>query len=60
MGTTGKKDTIHAALRAVLRKTASQALMDRMAQNSGADEELANTMWDQSGPDSKASEAEDR
>ena len=50
MGTTGKKDTIHAALRAAVRKNASQALMDRMAQNSEADEELANVMWDHSEP----------
>ncbi|WP_428348843.1 type II toxin-antitoxin system VapB family antitoxin [Mycolicibacterium sp.] len=50
LGTTGKKDTIHAALRAAVRKNASQALMDRMAQDSEADEDLANVMWDHSQP----------
>lgn len=52
LGTTGKKDTIHAALRAALRKNASQALMDRMAQSTEADEDAANAMWEQ--PDDAA------
>lgn len=53
LGTTGKKDTIHAALRAALRKNASRALMDRMAQSTEADEDAANAMWEQ--PDGAAS-----
>lgn len=47
LGTTGKKDTIHAALRAALRKNAARALMDRMAENTEADEDAANAMWEQ-------------
>jgi Arc/MetJ family transcription regulator len=49
LGTTTKKDTVHAALRAALRATATRALMDRMAENtSGIDDEaLVNDMWRQ-------------
>jgi Arc/MetJ family transcription regulator len=49
LGTTTKKDTVHAALRAALRATATRALMDRMAENtSGIDDEaLVNDMWQQ-------------
>jgi Arc/MetJ family transcription regulator len=47
LGTTGKKDTIHAALRAALRKSASRALLDRLAQNTEDDEDAANAMWEQ-------------
>lgn len=49
LGTTGKKDTIHAALRAALRKSASHALLDRLAQSSEADADAVNAMWDQTG-----------
>lgn len=49
LGTTGKKDTIHAALRAALRKNAARALMDRMAENTEADEDAANAMWAHTG-----------
>lgn len=48
LGTSGKKDTIHAALRAALRTTASRALMDRLAQSTEADEDAVNAMWEQS------------
>ncbi len=47
LGTRGKKDTIHAALRAALRKSASRALMDRLAQSTEVDEDVANAMWEQ-------------
>jgi len=47
LGTTGKKDTIHAALRAALRKSASHALLDRLAQSAKADEDAVNAMWEQ-------------
>ena len=52
LGTTGKKDTIHAALRAALRKSASHALLDRLAQSTEADEGAVNAMWEQ--PDDAA------
>jgi len=47
LGTTGKKDTIHAALRAALRKSASHALLDRLAHSAEADEDAVNAMWEQ-------------
>jgi len=49
LGTTTKKDTVHAALRAALRAAATRALMDCMAGNvDGAeDEERVNKMWQQ-------------
>jgi Arc/MetJ family transcription regulator len=49
LGTTSKKDTIHAALRAALRKSASRALLDRLAQSTEADEDAVNEMWEQPG-----------
>ncbi|HEU0189924.1 MAG TPA: type II toxin-antitoxin system VapB family antitoxin [Mycobacterium sp.] len=47
LGTTTKKDTVHAALRAALRANAARALIDRMADNTGGvdDEDLVNQMW---------------
>lgn len=47
LGTTTKKDTVHAALRAALRANAARALMDRMADNASGveDETLVNEMW---------------
>ncbi|MBS9536052.1 type II toxin-antitoxin system VapB family antitoxin [Mycobacterium sp. M1] len=50
LGTTTKKDTVHAALRATLRVAATRALMDRMADNAaGTDgEAVVNEMWQQS------------
>jgi Arc/MetJ family transcription regulator len=47
LGTTTKKDTVHAALRAALRSSATHSLMDRMAENIGGveDEALVNKMW---------------
>ena len=47
LGTAGKKDTIHAALRAAVRKSASHALLDRLAQSNEADEDAVNAMWEQ-------------
>jgi len=49
LGTTGKKDTIHAALRAAVRKSASHALLDRLAQSSEVDADAVNAMWKQPG-----------
>lgn len=49
LGTNGKKETIHAALRAALRKSASRALLDRLAQSTEADEDSVNAMWGQAG-----------
>jgi len=49
LGTTGKKDTIHAALRAALRKSAAHAFLDRLAESGEADEDAVNAMWDQPG-----------
>jgi len=49
LGTTGKKDTIHAALRAALRKNASHALLDRLAQSTETDGDVVNAMWEQPG-----------
>lgn len=47
LGTTTKKDTVHAALRAALREGATRSLIERMAENTaGVDEEaLVNQMW---------------
>lgn len=47
LGTTTKKDTVHAALRAALRASAARALLDRMAEDTDAvaDEALVNEMW---------------
>lgn len=47
LGTTTKKDTVHAALRAALRSSATRSLMDRMAENVAGveDEERVNEMW---------------
>ncbi|MGH3560862.1 MAG: type II toxin-antitoxin system VapB family antitoxin [Mycobacterium sp.] len=47
LGTTTKKETVHAALRAALRASATRSLIDRMAENTaGIDEEtLVNQMW---------------
>jgi Arc/MetJ family transcription regulator len=56
LGTTGKKDTIHAALRAALRKSASHALLDRLAQNADDDEDAVNAMWEQPGDAASARE----
>jgi Arc/MetJ family transcription regulator len=54
LGTTTKKDTVHAALRAALRASAAQSLIDRMAENSAGveDEALLNGMW--RGPEAPA------
>lgn len=56
LGTTTKKDTVHAALRAALRVSAGRALMDRMAENAAGneDEALVNAMWRDSGSDGTA------
>jgi Arc/MetJ family transcription regulator len=47
LGTTTKKDTVHAALRAALRTSAAHSLLERMAENTAgtADEALVNEMW---------------
>jgi Arc/MetJ family transcription regulator len=47
LGTTTKKDTVHASLRAALRVNAARSLIGRMAENTaGIDEEaLVNQMW---------------
>lgn len=47
LGTTTKKDTVNAALRAALRAGTTRALMDRMAENVNGidDEEHVNKMW---------------
>jgi Arc/MetJ family transcription regulator len=47
LGTTTKKDTVHAALRAALRSSAARSLLDRMAENTAGvvDEALVNEMW---------------
>jgi Arc/MetJ family transcription regulator len=47
LGTATKKDTVHAALRAALRSSATRSLMDRMAENADGvdDEALVNEMW---------------
>jgi len=49
LGTTGKKETIHTALRAALRKSASRALLDRLALSTEGDEDAVNAMWGQAG-----------
>jgi Arc/MetJ family transcription regulator len=47
LGTTTKKDTVHAALRAALRVSATRCLIERMSENLGGieDEALVNEMW---------------
>ena len=47
LGTTTKKDTVHAALRAALPVNAARSLLDRMAENieSMEDEALVDRMW---------------
>jgi Arc/MetJ family transcription regulator len=47
LGTTTKKDTVQAALRAALRQSAARRLMDRMAANDNGleDEAVVNAMW---------------
>ena len=47
LGTTTKKDTVHAALRAVLRANATRSLIDRMTEDTTgvADEAVVNEMW---------------
>jgi Arc/MetJ family transcription regulator len=47
LGTTTKKDTVHAALRVALRASATRSLIERMAENTvGVDDEaLVNQMW---------------
>jgi Arc/MetJ family transcription regulator len=54
LGTTTKKDTVHAALRAALRASAAQSLIERMAENNAGveDEALVNDMW--RGPEAPA------
>lgn len=47
LGTTTKKDTVHAALRAALRASATRSLIERMAENGAGveDEAVVNEMW---------------
>lgn len=45
LGTTTKKDTVHAALRAALRASATRSLIERMAIDGTGDEALVNAMW---------------
>jgi Arc/MetJ family transcription regulator len=45
LGTTTKKDTVHAALRAAVRAKAVEALVDRMADINAGDEALVDAMW---------------
>ncbi|MFC6009527.1 type II toxin-antitoxin system VapB family antitoxin [Nocardia lasii] len=47
LGTSTKKETVHAALRAALRANAARRLMDRMSDDSDARtaEALTNEMW---------------
>jgi Arc/MetJ family transcription regulator len=47
LGTTTKKDTVHAALRAAVRANAALSLIERMAANTAGveDETLLNSMW---------------
>jgi Arc/MetJ family transcription regulator len=47
LGTTTKKDTVHAALRAALRASAARSLIERMAESTAGveDEALINEMW---------------
>jgi Arc/MetJ family transcription regulator len=54
LGTTTKKDTVHAALRAALRASAARSLIERMAENTAGveDEALINEMW--RGPEAQA------
>jgi Arc/MetJ family transcription regulator len=54
LGTTTKKDTVHAALRAALRASAARSLIERMAENTAGvdDAALINEMW--RGPDAQA------
>jgi Arc/MetJ family transcription regulator len=54
LGTTTKKDTVHAALRAALRASAARSLIERMAENTAGveDEALINEMW--RGPEAEA------
>lgn len=49
LGTTTKKDTVHAALHGALRSNAAEALLNHMAENPHGieDEALVNTMWRQ-------------
>jgi Arc/MetJ family transcription regulator len=46
LGTATKKDTVHAALRAVLRAKAASALLAHMAATTNEDEALVNDMWE--------------
>lgn len=56
LGTTTKKDTVHAALRAALRASAARSLMNRMAENATGtqDEALVNAMWRDGHPENTA------
>ena len=53
LGTTTKKDTVHAALRAAVRESAARSLIERMAANTAGieDETLVNAMWRDRQPD---------
>lgn len=48
LGTSTKKDTVHVALRVVLRESAARALITRMVENTGGieDEALVDAMWE--------------